>query len=82
MYSSDWCGFCMMARRLLSKKGVEIDVYSVDGNPQLRSEMMERSGRTSVPQIFIDGAHIGGCDDLHELARDGRLDHMLAGGGA
>jgi len=79
MYSSDWCGFCMMARRLLDKKGVDVDLYPVDGNPTLRAEMMERSGRSSVPQIFIGGAHVGGCDDLHALDRSGQLDRLLAG---
>lgn len=82
MYSSQWCGFCMRARRLLGSKGVDVDVYSVDGDPARRAEMMERSGRTSVPQIFIGGVHVGGCDDLHRLDRDGQLDRLLAGRGA
>jgi glutaredoxin 3 len=79
MYSSAFCGYCMMARRLLTRKGVDVDVYSVDGNPGLREEMVARSGRHTVPQIFIGQTHIGGCDDLHAAEQDGRLDRLLEG---
>lgn len=80
MYSSEWCGFCRAARRLLSRKGVEVALHSVDGNPEIRAEMEARSGRHTVPQIFIGDRHVGGCDDLQELDFDGELDTLLAGG--
>ena len=62
----------------LGVKGVEVDLYSVDGDPRLRAEMIERAGRSSVPQIFIGGVHVGGCDDLYALDREGKLDSLLA----
>ena len=79
MYSSSLCPYCMMAKRLFSQKAVEVEIRCVDGNPALRSEMVQRSGRSSVPQIFIDGAHVGGCDDLYALDSNGKLDAMLYG---
>ena len=79
MYSSAYCPYCMMARRLLSQKRVDVDVYSVDGNSDLRAEMQARTGRHTVPQIFIGDIHVGGCDELHAADRDGRLDRLLAG---
>ncbi len=78
MYSKTWCGFCVRARGLLQAKGVTIEEYVVDGGGPKREEMIQRSkGRTTVPQIFIDGHHIGGCNDLFALERDGKLDAML-----
>ena len=77
MYRSDWCPYCMMARRLLDSKGVSYTTYSIDGNSQVKSEMMNRSGRHTVPQIFIDGSHIGGFDDLAALDSKGGLDPLL-----
>ena len=82
MYSSALCPFCLMARRLLAKKGVDVVIHSVDGDPGVRAEMQARSGRHTVPQIFIGDRHIGGCDDLQELDFDGELDALLAGPGA
>ena len=79
MYSSAFCPYCMMARRLLSQKGVDVDIYSVDGNSDLRAEMQTRAGRHTVPQIFIGDIHVGGCDELHAADHDGRLDRLLAG---
>ncbi len=80
MYSSSWCPFCYRAKRLLKSKGVEIMEINVDGQPVLRNEMMSRAGgRHTVPQIFIDGAHVGGSDELAALERAGRLDPMLQG---
>lgn len=79
IYTSPFCGFCFRAKRLLDEKGVdyrEIDVFQVPG---ARDEMVKRSGRTTVPQIFIDGDGIGGCDELHALERQGKLDPMLGG---
>lgn len=75
VYSSDYCPYCHRAKALLRERGVqEWEEIVVDGRPDLRAAMTERAGRTSVPQIFIAGQHIGGCDDLHALdARGGLL---------
>lgn len=79
IYTSQWCGFCHMAKRLLGKKGVEFTEFDVT-RPGKREEMMQRAhGGYTVPQIFIDGRHIGGCDELHGLEREGKLDPLLAG---
>ncbi|HEV7369950.1 glutaredoxin 3 [Arenibaculum sp.] len=78
VYTSPFCGYCHRAKRLLTEKGVEFEEVDVMQNPRRRPEMVERAGgRTSVPQIFIDGEGIGGCDDLYELDRAGKLDAML-----
>lgn len=78
MYSSDWCGYCAAARRLLGSKGVEVEVYTVDGDADLRRKMTERAGgRHTVPQIFIDDRHVGGFDDLAALEAGGDLDPLL-----
>lgn len=77
VYSSAFCPFCVRAKALLEKKGVGYQEYDVDSNPQLRSEMQKRGGRHTVPQIFIDGDNIGGCDELYALDRKGALDVML-----
>ena len=80
IYSSPWCGYCARAKGLLSRKGVDFVDYDVTADTAKRDEMVERApGSTTVPQIFIDGKHIGGCDELHALDREGRLDPMLAG---
>lgn len=79
MYSSSLCPYCMMAGRLLNSKGVDVQVLNVDGNAELRAQMQARSGRTSVPQIFIDELHVGGCDDLHALENSGELNSLLTG---
>jgi len=79
IYTSPLCGYCHAAKRLLAKKGVEFEEVNVITNPGKRGEMMDRAGgRTSVPQIFINGQHVGGSDELHELDFDGELDPMLA----
>jgi glutaredoxin 3 len=78
IYSSQFCGYCMRAKRLLSQKGVEYLDYDVIEDPDKRAEMLQRApGRTTVPQIFIDGQHIGGSDELYALDRAGRLDPLL-----
>jgi glutaredoxin 3 len=78
MYSKTWCGFCVRARSLLQAKGIAIEEYVIDGGGPRRAEMIQRAnGRTTVPQIFIDGRHVGGCNDLFALERDGKLDSML-----
>jgi glutaredoxin 3 len=79
IYSSSWCPFCHRAKRLLTNKGVAFTEIDVDGKPELRREMVEKAhGRSTVPQIFIGGTHVGGCDDLYALDRAGKLDAMLA----
>ena len=79
IYTTPLCGFCHAAKRLLTKKGVAYKETDVSTDPALRAKMMERAGgRRTVPQIFIGGAHVGGCDDLHALDADGKLDPMLA----
>jgi glutaredoxin 3 len=79
IYTTPTCGFCHMAKRLLTSKGASFREISVAGDPELRQQMMSRAnGRHTVPQIFIDGMHVGGCDDLFSLERAGKLDPMLA----
>ena len=80
MYSKTTCPYCHRAYRLLRERGVEaIDLVQIDEQPQRRSEMIEKSGRTTVPQIFIGDRHVGGCDDLVALDRAGGLLPLLAG---
>ena len=79
IYTTQTCPYCQMAKGLLKKKGVAYKEIDVGGNPSLRAAMTQRAGgRTSVPQIFIGGAHVGGCDDIHALNDAGKLDAMLA----
>jgi glutaredoxin 3 len=81
MYCTQVCPFCVRAERLLVSKGVgAIDKVRVDLEPARRDEMIEKTGRRTVPQIFIGEHHVGGCDDLYALDRAGKLDSMLAGG--
>lgn len=77
MYATRFCPYCMRARALLSQKGITFTEIAVDGKPELRAEMVEKSGRYTVPQIWIDEKHIGGCDELMALDRAGELDPML-----
>ena len=80
MYCTATCPYCQSAERLLNDKGVrDIEKIRVDLEPARREEMTQRSGRRTVPQIWIGEAHVGGCDDLYALERAGRLDGMLAG---
>ncbi|MBC7135486.1 glutaredoxin 3 [Oceanibaculum nanhaiense] len=80
IYSTLMCPYCHAAKQLLKQKGADFEEIDVTFNSDKRSEMREKAGgRTSVPQIFIDGTHIGGCDDLHDLDRAGKLDPMLQG---
>jgi glutaredoxin 3 len=79
MYSTAVCPFCLMAERLLKSKGIEtIEKIRVDLEPQRRQEMMDRTGRRTVPQIYVGERHIGGYDDLSALDRAGGLDALLA----
>ena len=78
IYSTIWCGYRARARALLQKKGVSFDEIDVEADTARRDEMVKRAGgRMTVPQIFIDGAHIGGSDDLAALERAGKLDALL-----
>ena len=79
MYSSNYCPYCMRARHLLQQKQVTFNEIIVDSDAQLRQTMEQRSGRRTVPQIFIAGKAIGGCDELYALERQGQLDSLLAG---
>lgn len=79
MYTTEVCPYCVRAKQLLHKKGVtEIEEIRVDLQPELRMAMMEKTGRRTVPQIYIDEHHIGGYDDLASLNHDGELDILLA----
>ena len=80
MYTTAYCGYCTRAKQLLAARGVEVlDEIRIDEHPQERKHMMELTGRRTVPQIFIDGLHVGDCDELHDLDAQGKLDPMLAG---
>jgi glutaredoxin 3 len=81
VYLAGWCPYCQRARGLLAKKGVQFREIDVDDDPQLREEMIARSGRRTVPQIFIGEKHVGGCDDLLALDERGELDRLLQGDG-
>jgi glutaredoxin 3 len=79
IYTWSTCPFCLRAKSLLNKKGVNFTEYSIDGDDDARAKMAQRAnGRRSLPQIFINDNHIGGCDDIHGLDRQGKLDEMLA----
>ena len=79
IYTRWYCGYCSRAKRLLDTRGVEYDEKPVDGDQRAQAEMIERAnGRSTVPQIFIAGRHIGGCDDLFQLEKSGELARLLA----
>jgi len=79
IYTTQFCGFCVAAKRLLMQKAVSFDEIDVGSEPAKRAEMMQRAnGSRTVPQIFIGGRHIGGCDELHQLERAGKLNAILA----
>jgi len=80
MYVTDWCPYFERARSLLADKGVAVEEIDVDLMPGAREEMRARSGRDTVPQIFIGDSHVGGADDLQALDADGRLDILLKQG--
>jgi len=77
IYTTGWCPYCSRAKSLLSRKGVSFEEIDVESAPEKRAEMQTRSGRRSVPQIFIGDQHVGGCDDLHALEDAGKLDALL-----
>jgi glutaredoxin 3 len=82
VYANSWCPYCTMARRLLEEKGQVWEEIDVEAEPSRRAEMMQRSGRRTVPQIWIGERHVGGYDDLEALENAGKLDALLVGGGA
>ncbi|MEM8640360.1 MAG: glutaredoxin 3 [Cyanobacteria bacterium P01_G01_bin.54] len=78
IYTWTWCPFCIRAKALLDQKGVDYTEYSLDGDEAGRAQMADRSnGRRSLPQIFINDQHIGGCDDLYGLEQAGKLNPLL-----
>lgn len=77
IYTTPFCPFCARAKNLLSDKGVEFVEHDVMMNGSLRKKMTEMAGSRSVPQIFVDGEHIGDCDGIHKLDADGKLDPIL-----
>lgn len=79
MYSTISCPYCSRAKDLLNKKQINFTDIRVDLHPELREEMIIKSGRHTVPQIFINGQAIGGCDDLYALENEGKLDQLLRG---
>jgi glutaredoxin 3 len=79
IYTARFCGYCSAAKALLTRKGVTFSEIDVTGDREGRRRMIERAnGRMTVPQIFIGSTHVGGCDDLYDLERAGRLDPLLA----
>ena len=80
IYTTDWCPYCARARSLLELKGVAYAEIDVDAVPGARDEMLARGGGDTVPQIFIDGRPVGGCDELHALDAAGRLDPLVKNG--
>ncbi|WP_420464745.1 glutaredoxin 3 [Panacagrimonas sp.] len=79
VYSTLFCPYCVMAKRLLDGKGVRFEEIRVDEDQARREEMMRVSGRRTVPQIFVGDTHVGGCDELYALDRAGQLDPLLRG---
>jgi glutaredoxin 3 len=80
IYTTQICPYCVRAKRLLDKKGVSYTEIDVSRDPGLRDAMVKRAGgKMTVPQIFINGTHVGGCDDMYELEAEGGLDPLLAG---
>ena len=78
IYTTMFCSYCHRAKKLLERKGVAYEEIDVGFDPLLRSEMEEKAGRSTVPQIWIGDRHVGGCDDLYALERSGELERMLA----
>ena len=79
LYTTNWCPFCRRAKALLKEKGVRWKELDIEADPAHRQAMAEASGRSSVPQIFINETHVGGSDDLVALDATGSLDKLLAG---
>lgn len=80
IYTKPWCPYCDAARELLVGKGIDFTEIDISGKADLRAEMIQRaSGRSTVPQVFVDDRHLGGCDDIYALDAAGKLDPVLAG---
>ena len=79
LYVSDWCPYCQRAKGLLTQKKLSFSEINVEDDAKFREEMIARSNQRTVPQIFIGGKHVGGCDDLYELDRSGELDRLIQG---
>ena len=77
MYSKAWCPYCQRARTLLLSKGVSLEEVDIEAHPERREEMIRRSGRRTVPQIFVGERHLGGSDDIYELDAAGALERLL-----
>jgi len=80
MYAASWCPYCARARELLESKRIVFEEIDIEARPEARAEMLSRSGRHTVPQIFIAGTHVGGCEDLLDLEARGGLDKLLQTG--
>ena len=78
IYTRQLCGYCVAAKRLLDGKGVDYEEVDATFSPERRQEMAQRGGGATFPQIFVGETHVGGCDDLHMLERNGNLDGLLA----
>jgi len=81
LYVSDWCPYCQRAKGLLTQKNIDFSEINVDEDVKFRDEMIARSNRRTVPQIFLGDKHIGGCDDLYALDDNGELDRLIQGAG-
>jgi glutaredoxin 3 len=81
VYVAGWCPYCQRAKGLLTQKNIVFNEIDVDDDAKLREEMIARSGRRTVPQIFIGDKHVGGCDDLFALDGSGELDRLIQGAG-
>jgi glutaredoxin 3 len=81
MYVSDWCPYCQRAKSLLTQKQIVFDEVNVEDDVKFREEMVARSNRSTVPQIFIGDRHVGGCDELYALNHSGELDRLIQGAG-
>jgi len=79
IYATGWCPYCQRAKDLLSRKNLAFTEINVEDDPKFRDEMMARSGRRTVPQIFIGEKHVGGCDDLFAFDQSGELDRLIQG---
>jgi glutaredoxin 3 len=78
MYTTTWCGYCVRAKALLERRGLEYEEVLMDDDPAFRQKLLDLTGRWTVPQIFIDGKAIGGYTELWHLEREGRLDELAA----
>ncbi|OGV38739.1 MAG: glutaredoxin 3 [Legionellales bacterium RIFCSPHIGHO2_12_FULL_42_9] len=77
IYTTEFCSYCVTAKKLLEKKGVQYSEIRLDTDPAQRDKMIKKTNRYTVPQIFINDTHVGGCDDLYALERSGQLDKLL-----